>query len=367
MRAAVFEELGKPIKVYDDLEIIEPRAGEVRVNVKFCGVCHSDLSVVDGHLPSFGHAVLGHEAAGVVDEVGPGVTALAPGDHVVLTPVPPCGHCYFCLRGDATLCSNNVTLQSFALRDGITGLARGETPIYKGLGVGAFAEQVITDVNGAVKISKDIPLEIACLLGCAMQTGTGAVLNTAKVETGATVVIMGLGGVGIAAVQGARLAGASVILASDPVAERREMAKLFGATHVIDPIADNLHLRCLELTENIGMDYAFETAGIAKLVEEAVTVIRPGGSAIAVGAAPLDDGIEIPNFTMFSSSEKKLVGCLMGSCNSLHEIPRLLGLWQSEQIELDNMVTNRRPLEQINEAFNDLRAGVGLRTVISIT
>ena len=124
MRGAVFEEVGEPMKVYDDLDIIEPRAGEVRVNVKYCGVCHSDLSVVDGHLPSFGHAVLGHEAAGVVDTVGPGVTALQPGDHVVLTPVPPCGHCYFCLRGDATLCANNTSLYTSALSDGNTGLGQ---------------------------------------------------------------------------------------------------------------------------------------------------------------------------------------------------------------------------------------------------
>lgn len=366
MKGAVFEVQGRPIQVYDDLQIIEPGAGEVRVNVKYCSVCHSDLSVVDGHLPTFGHSVLGHEAAGVVDCVGPDVTSLQPGDHVVLTPVPPCGGCYFCLRGDAALCANNVTLHTYSLADGTTGLSRGSEVIYKGLGVGAFAEQCITPVNGAVKISRDIPLDIACLLGCAMQTGTGAVLNTARVETGATVAILGLGGVGIAAVQGARLSGASVILASDPLAERRELARQFGATHVIDPLADNLHMRCLELTNNIGMDYAFETAGVAKLLEEAINIIRPGGSTIAVGAAPLDQGIEINPVTLFTSFEKKLIGCLMGSCNSLHEIPRLLSLWQSGQLELDKMVTRRRPLDEINAAFDDLRAGNGLRTVLEI-
>ena len=365
MKAAVFEGVGKPIQVYEDVDIIEPRPGEVRVKVSYCSICHSDLSVVDGSLPAPGDVILGHEASGVVESVGAGVDNLAVGDHVVLTPVPPCGHCYFCLRGDATLCANNLSLYNFALADGNTGLSRNGEVIYRGLGVAAFAEYVVTSPHGAVKIPPEIPLELACLMGCALQTGIGSVLNTAQVETGATVTVMGLGGVGIAAVQGARLAGASVILASDPVAERRELAKSFGATHVIDPLAEDLSARCLELTQNIGMDYVFETAGIAKLVETGIDLVRPGGAVVCVGAAPLDQGIEINPFTMFSSLEKKLLGCLMGSCNSLHEIPRLSCLWQSEQIDLENMVTNRRPLEEINEAFDDLQAGRGIRTVLS--
>ena len=266
MKAAVFEEVGKPMRIYDDIAIIDPRAGEVRVKVHYCSVCHSDLSIVDGSFPAFGHTILGHEASGVVDAIGAGVTNVQVGDHVVLTPVPPCGTCYFCVRGESSLCSTNTSLYTFALPDGNTGLSRNGKVIYRGLGVGAFAEYVITPVNGAVKISRDVPLELACLMGCALQTGLGAVLNTAKVETGATVVIRGLGGVGISAVQGARLAGASIVLASDPVAERRELAMKFGATHVIDPLNEDLAQRCLALTDNIGMDYAFETAGIAKLV-----------------------------------------------------------------------------------------------------
>ena len=366
MRAAVLEEVGKPIQIHDDIDIVDPRAGEVRVKVSFCSVCHSDLSVVDGTLPAPGQVILGHEAAGVVDSVGAGVSNLQVGDHVVLTPVPPCGTCYFCVRGETTQCANNTSLYSFALSDGNTGLSRNGEVIYRGLGVAAFAEYVITPVNGAVKISPDVPLDLACLMGCALQTGIGSVLNTAKVETGATVVIMGLGGIGIAAVQGARLAGASVILASDPVAERRELARTFGATHVIDPFEEDVLQRCQELTNNIGMDYAFETAGVAKLVETGIAVTRAGGSTICVGAAGLDQGIEINPLVLFSSMEKKLCGCLMGSCNSLLEIPRLVGLWQSQQLNLEGMVTNTRPLEEINEAVEDLKAGKGIRTVLSI-
>ncbi len=366
MKAAVLEEIGQPLKIYNNVDIIEPRAGEVRVGVKYCSVCHSDLSVVDGHIPTYGATILGHEAAGVVEAIGEGVTSLEVGDHVVLTPVPPCGSCYFCLRGDEALCAKNTTLHTYALADGVTGLSQDGNVIYKGLGVAAFAEQVVSTEHGAVKIPKDVPLDIACLMGCALQTGVGSVLNTADVEAGATVIIMGLGGVGIAAVQGARLAGASVIIASDPVAERRELALKFGATHVNDPINEDLMLQSRSLTDNIGVDYAFETAGIAKLAEVAIALVRSGGSVICVGAAPFDQGIEITPFTMFSSFEKKLCGCLMGSCNSLREIPRLASLWQSKQLNLEDMVTNRRPLEEINEAFDDLRAGRGIRTVLKI-
>jgi len=366
MKAAVVEALGQPIRIHDDVDIIEPRPGEVGVRIHFCSVCHSDLHVLAGEFPFFGPTVLGHEAAGVVEAVGDGVTRLAVGDHVVLTPVPPCGHCYFCVRGQAQLCANNTVINTFALADGNTSLSRGGEVIYKGLGVGAFAERVISPANGAVKIAPDIPLDLACLMGCALQTGIGAVLNTARVETGATVLIMGLGGVGVAAVQGARLAGASVILASDPVAQRRELALQFGATHVVDPLHEDILQRCLALTANIGMDYAFETAGMTQLTEQAVGLIRPGGAVVCVGAPPLDQGVEIPNFTLFSSFEKKLLGCLMGSCNSLHDIPRLAGLFAADKLDLANMVTNRRPLEEINDAFADLKAGRGIRTVLAL-
>ncbi|GAB5452402.1 MAG: Zn-dependent alcohol dehydrogenase [Halioglobus sp.] len=366
MRAAVLEEVGSPITIYNDVNIIEPRAGEVRVDVKYCSVCHSDLSVLDGSIPTYGKTILGHEAAGVVESVGPGVTSLAAGDHVVLTPVPPCGSCYFCLRGDAALCAKNSSLHTYALADGVTGLSAGDETIYKGLGVAAFAEQVVSTANGAVKIPDDVPLDIACLMGCALQTGIGAVLNTSDVEAGATVLIMGLGGVGIAAVQGARLAGAAVIIASDPVAERRELAKQFGATHVNDPGSEDLLAQCQAITEGIGLDYAFETAGIAKLTEVAIALVRPGGTVVCVGAAPLDQGIEINPLTLFSSLEKKLCGCLMGSSNSLHDIPRLARLWKNQRLDIEGMVTNRRPLSEINEAFDDLKAGRGIRTVLEI-
>ncbi len=367
MRAAVFEAPGEPLKVYDDVDIIEPRAGEVRVKVKHCGICHSDLSMTNGVMPFMGMPViLGHEAAGVVESIGEGVSMVSPGDHVVLTPVAPCGDCYFCSREEHSLCVNGMSILTNTLSDGETGLSRDGNPILRGVGLGAFAEYVIVPETGAIKVDADVPLDTVCVIGCALQTGVGAVLNTAAVEAGATVVIMGAGGIGIAAIQGARIAGASTILVSDPVPARRETAMAFGATHVIDPLTEDLHARCLELTNNIGMDYAFETAGVAKLIEQGILVVRQGGSVICVGAPPLDDGIEIPNVVTYAISGKKLCGCMLGSSNSPRDIPRLVEFWKEGKLDLEGMITQRLPLAEINKGFADLTHSRGIRTVIDL-
>lgn len=367
MKAAVLEKQGEPIKIRDDVEIIEPRHGEVRVAVKYCGLCKSDYSVLDAAMaPLDSPIILGHEAAGVVESVGAGVTDLQVGDHVVLTPVPPCGKCYYCQRGDHSICVNSMGLFTNALPDGQTGLSMGDETVLRGVGVAALAEYVVCPAEGAVKIPSDVPLEIACVIGCAIQTGVGAVLNTADVESGATVLVTGLGGVGMAAVQGARLAGASKIIVSDPLLERRDLAKKFGATDVLDPATDNLVDKTLELTDFIGVDYAFESAGIGKLVEDCVKATRSGGTTVCVGAPPLDHSVTLENVVVFAATEKKLCGCLLGSCNSLSEIPRMIRLWQADQLDLEGMVTAIRPLEEINEAFADLAAGKGIRTIMKV-
>jgi len=365
MRAAVLEQPGQPLVIYDDIDIIEPRPGEVRVAVKYCGLCHSDLSIANGTMPMVElPIILGHEASGIVESVGVGVEGLAVGDHVVLTPAPPCGRCYYCQRNEHSLCVNTTSIMTNALMDGTTGLSRKGERVMRGVGVGALAEYVITPASGAIRIDPSIPLETACVIGCALQTGSGAVLNTAAVEEGATVLIMGAGGIGIAAVQGARLAGASIILVSDPLPARREAALGFGATHVIDPLSEDVAARSFELTGGIGMDYAFETAGVAALVDTGMSATRNGGQIICVGAPPLEDGIHIPCASLFTISGKKLCGCMLGSCNSLREIPRLIGLWQAGKMDLEGMITARRPLEEVNEGFADLAAGKGIRTVI---
>ncbi len=364
MKAAVLEEQGKPLVLRDDVVVDDPGPGQIRVTVRHCGLCHSDLSIVDGKFPSPVPVILGHEAAGVVERVGANVTSLAPGDPVVLTPVPPCGSCYWCVRGEPALCVNTAGLMTSALPDGNTGLSRGGDVVYRGVNMAAFAEQVLVPETGAVKVDPSVPLEVACVIGCAVQTGVGAVFNTAKVEEGATVLVMGLGGIGLSAVQGARIAGASRILASDPVAERRETAKRFGATDLLDPTHEDVAAKSMELT-GVGVDYAFETAGLAKLTETGLAAIRSGGTVVAVGAPAIDESITINPAVVFTIQEKKLLGCTLGSSNSLREIPRLVSLWQRGQLDLEGMLTHRRPIEEVNEALDDLRASRGIRTVLS--
>ncbi|MFP6627141.1 MAG: Zn-dependent alcohol dehydrogenase [Deltaproteobacteria bacterium] len=365
MKAALLTTPGQPLEIVDDITIASPGHGQVKVRVCHCGLCHSDLSIADGAFPSLTPVVLGHEAAGVVEEVGPGVSGLAEGDHVVLTVCPPCGSCYWCVRGEQSLCVNALGIQTCSFPDGSTGLQRGSEVIYRGVNLAAFAEYVLVQESGAVKIADDIPLDIACVIGCAVQTGVGAVLNTAGVEEGATVLVAGLGGIGLSAVQGARIAGAARIMVSDPVAERRAMAERFGATDLIDPTTEDLFNRVVEITE-VGVDYAFETAGRAALAEQVLGLVRNGGTVVCVGAAPIDESINIGPEAVFTISGKKILGCVLGSCNALRDIPRLVSLWQNGSLNLEDMITAHRPLAEINEAMDDLRASRGVRTVLDI-
>jgi Zn-dependent alcohol dehydrogenase len=365
MRAAVLEAVGQPLRIENTVELEAPRPGHVRVRIAACGVCHSDLSIVDGVFPAPLPIVLGHEAAGVVDAVGAGVTGVEVGEHVVVTPCPPCGACYWCVRGEASLCVNTHAIQTNTFPDGTTGLSRAGRPLYRGLGVAAFAEHVVVPATAAVRIPADVPLDVACVIGCAVQTGVGAVLNTARVEEGASVLVMGLGGVGLAVVQGARVAGAARIIGSDPVAHRREAARRFGATDLLDPGTDDVAARVLELT-GVGADYAFDTAGRGSVIQTGIAATRAGGTTVCVGAPPLDDTLTIAPPALFTITEKKLLGCTLGGCNSLRDIPRLVALWQSGHLDLDGLVTARRPLEEIGEAMDDLRASRGIRTVLTL-
>ena len=365
MRAALLEEATRPLVVRDDLRIADPPAGHVRVRVRHCGVCHSDVSLADGVFPAPTPIVLGHEAAGVVDAVGADVDGLAPGDPVVLTPLAPCGTCYWCVRGEPGVCVNAAMISTNTLRDGTTGLSRQDTVVFRGVGLGGFAEYALVPATGAIKVPADVPLDVACVIGCAVQTGVGAVLNTARVEPGASVLVMGLGGIGLSIVQGARVAGAARILAADPVAARREVAQRFGATDVVDPTAVDVLGLVMERT-GVGVDYAFDAVGRGALVQAGLAACRNGGTTVAVGAAPMDDAITIAPAALFTLSEKKLVGCTLGSCNSVRDIPRLIALWQAGRLDLEALITTRRPLAEINEAMEDLRQSRGIRTILTI-
>lgn len=365
MRAALLEQVGSPLVVVDDVEPADPREGEVLVRIAHCGLCHSDVHQIDGTLPSPLPIVLGHEAAGTVEQIGSGVRHLRVGDRVVLTPAPPCGSCYWCVRGEFSICANSLSIATGCFVDGSTGLSRAGERVYRGLGVGAFAELVLIQASGAIPIDDDIPTEVACLVGCAVQTGVGAVWNTARVSPGDKVLVFGAGGVGSAVVQGAVLAGASRIIVSEPDAARRELALGFGATHVIDPAVEGVVGAARELTGGIGPDVAFDTVGHRDLVAAGMDATRDGGLTVMVGAPPIDHEVSV-NVSLAMFREKKLVGSLLGSCHAPRDIPRLLDLWRAGRLDLDGMITARRPLSEINEAVADMHAVRGLRTVLTL-
>jgi S-(hydroxymethyl)glutathione dehydrogenase/alcohol dehydrogenase len=364
MRAALLEENNKPLSIVSDVDVADPGPGEVVVKVSNCGICHSDVTVVDmpggGQLP----CVLGHEAAGIIEEVGAGVTRLSKGDKVMLTPLAPCGNCYYCTRNQPTLCVDAHGFMTGVKNDGTSPLSREGKIVYRGFGVAGFGEYTLVHQNAAVKVPDDTPLEIACVIGCAVQTGVGAVLNTAKVEEGATVFVGGLGGIGVSIAQGARLAGASRIIASDPVAERRDHASNFGATDILDPTQDDVVERIKEITGGIGVDYAFDGAGSTKVLQDCINASRLGGTIVMVGA-PMEMTLEIPIPALFLTHEKKIMGSLLGSCHSHRDVPKFLALWRKGALDLEGMISHRRPIEEINEGMDDMRASRGIRTVLS--
>lgn len=348
----------------DDLRLAEPRAGEVRVAVHHSGICHSDLSMI-----SYGHlvpAVLGHEAAGVVNAVGAGVDHLKPGDKVLLSPLAPCGHCRGCALRQSGRCDHAHSLFTGTRQDGTTPFSRAGEPVYRGLGVGAFATQTVVPASGAIRLDEDVSLEVACLIGCAVQTGVGAVFNTAQLERGATVMVTGLGGVGLSVVQGARIAGAASIIASDPVAERRDMAARLGATDVAAS-EEELRQAVHDITGSRGVDYAFEAAGVTDLIALGLELTGVGGTVVIVGAPPVTDTLTIGSALMLMTLQKRLMGTLLGGCWPDRDIPLLIGLWRRGDLDLEAMITQRVSLADINIGIDDLSSAHGIRTVVDLT
>jgi Zn-dependent alcohol dehydrogenase len=355
MRAAVFLGLDQPLQVVD-VALNGPDEGEVLVKVAACGVCHSDLHVMRRFPPP---VIFGHEVAGVVEAVGAGVDDIAPGDHVVCAFHPACGRCYYCIHGMPNICERpdypDRTVSGTRPR-----LRLNEQPVRQGIGVGGFAEYTCMPRGGVVKVRSDAPLETIGLVGCGVTTGIGAALRTAKVTAGSTVAVIGCGGVGLNVIQGAKLAGAYRIIAVDTVAWKLELAQQFGATHAVNPAAGDVVVAVQQLAGGY-LDYAFEAIGLSELVQQAFAMIRPGGTVVSIGLGGAAE-VSIPFSGLLQ--EKKLLGCLYGSANIQADIPRLIDLYMDGRILLDELVSRRRPLEEVNEAFADMEAGTVARSIL---
>jgi len=362
MRAALMRAVGAPLEVLD-LRLDEPRQGEVRVRLHAAGVCHSDLSIMEGRIASPVPVVLGHEGAGVVDAVGPGVRSVAVGDHVVISWVPMCGRCHFCLHGQPQLCTSGAYTPGL-MDDGTTRLHDGDNPVHHGLHAATFAEQTVVREGSVVRIDPDIPFAAAALVGCAVTTGVGAALRTAEVRAGESVVVIGCGGVGLSVVQGCRLAGAGRIIAIDTVPARLEAARRFGATDIVEG-GDKAAAEVRGLTGKLGADVAFEVAGHPALQRQAWDMTRRGGRTILVGV-PAQDGVTSFPSLLLAVSEKTLKGCYYGSAFPPRDFPWLLDLYRAGRLDLDGLVTQTLPLEAVNDAFDAMRRGEQLRTVIDL-
>ena len=365
MRAALMTGYGRPLDIADDLKPREPKAGEVRVSVTHCGLCHSDLFLFEAQgawdiqLP----CILGHEAAGVVDAVGPGVTAVVPGESVVLGTSSSCGRCHWCARGRPTLCVDGQGGSlTRPLPDGTHGIVRQGVEVARGMGIGGFADVALVREMTVTAIPADMPRELACLFGCAVRTGIGAVLNTAAVQEGDTVLVSGLGGVGQSVVLGAVLAGAAQIIVSDPFESRRVLARSIGATAEIDPSTTDVASAVRDLTAGRGVDFAFDASGQQRAVTSGYDALIRGGALVLIGVTA-DAAVNVPVGSLVIE-EKRILGCLLGSSLTHRDVPRFVDLWRAGRLPLEALVTSRRPLDQINAGFDDMRAGTGIRTVI---
>ncbi|OLZ63199.1 Zn-dependent alcohol dehydrogenase [Streptomyces amritsarensis] len=358
MRAALQSEIGQDkLEVVDDMEAVGFGPGKVRIRVKATGLCHSDLSAMSGVLPQPAPFIPGHEGSGVVTDVGDGVTTHAIGDRVLVCWLPPCGHCPSCRRGQGHLCLEafgNVATPNFK---------RASSDIFGFAGTGTFSEEMVVPAACAVPIPDDLPFDIAALIGCGVTTGLGAAINTARVEAGSSVAVIGCGGVGISVIQGAKVQGAAQITAVDPVESRREAALRFGATEAVSPeeFADAKN----RITAGEGFDYVFEVVGRSATVQKAYEMTRRGGSVVVVGAGALDDNFQINMFSLFFD-EKKILPSMYGGGDVLRSYERTIALWRAGRIDLSNLITHRVSLAEVNDALDQMRTGVALRTCIEL-
>jgi S-(hydroxymethyl)glutathione dehydrogenase / alcohol dehydrogenase len=358
MKAAVFHGPNQPLSI-EDVTIDKPHEREVLVRTVASGVCHSDLHFVDGFYPHPAPAVMGHEAAGVVEQVGRDVSYLKPGDHVIACLSVFCGYCEDCMSGHPNRCSNQRGTQR--AKGGPTRLSQNGAEVRQFANLSTYAEQMLVHENALVKITKDIPLDRAALIGCGVTTGVGAVLNTARIEPGSTVAVFGCGGVGLAAIQGARIAGARRIIAVDKFPNKLELAKKLGATDGVDSSKVDAVKAIRDLT-NGGVDYAFEAVGLKVLAEQCFEAIKNGGTATIIGMVPVGQKVAINGAKLLT--ERKLQGSNMGSNRFRIDMPRYVDYYLQGRLNLDDMISQRGKLPDVNSAFEAMKKGEVARTVL---
>ena len=342
------------------VELDPPKHGEVLVRMKATGVCHSDLSIINGTIPWTYPTVIGHEGAGIVEQVGEGVTNVAVGDHVAMSFVPNCGDCFYCQNQEPYLCT--VTKPDGMLLDGTTRVHRNGERVAVMTYLGNMAEYAVVPSVCLVSVDKRFDFKAAALIGCGVTTGVGAVVKTAEVKPGSTVAVFGCGGVGLNVVQGARIAGAARIIAVDLSEEKMQLAKEFGATDTVTP-GGNAVKEIFAMTEGLGVDYAFEVVGNSRLVESCIKSTRKNGMAILVGMGSAEDKFSV-NCMVIPYMAKTIKGCMYGSCNFKVDFPRYLNLYENGKLDLDRLITRTYSIDEAPQAFADLTNGNNARGVI---
>ncbi|MEM9622897.1 MAG: Zn-dependent alcohol dehydrogenase [Pseudomonadota bacterium] len=357
MKAAVFREVNVAMEI-EEIAVAKPGPREVLVRTKAAGICHSDMHFWNGTYPGQVPMVLGHESAGVVEAVGSDVHYVKPGDHVITCLSVFCGHCEKCLTGHLSLCQEPEVNRG---PDEEPRLAQGEQPLTQFAQLGSFAENMLVHEHAVVKIREDMPMDRAALIGCGVTTGVGAVIHTAGVEPGATVAVIGCGGIGLSAINGAVIAGASRVIAVDMVASKLELARKFGATDVVDASGGDAVQQVIEMTGG-GVHYSFEAIGLKITAEQAFQMLRNGGTATVIGMIPPGDMVSLhgPDFLF----EKKIQGSMMGSNRFRVDMPRFVDFYLQGRLHLDDLVSNRIKLEDINEGMAALETGEIARSVI---
>jgi S-(hydroxymethyl)glutathione dehydrogenase/alcohol dehydrogenase len=358
VKAAIFRGVNEPLTI-EEIQVDKPQRNEVVVKTVASGVCHSDLHFIEGLWPFPPPAVLGHEAAGIVEEVGEDVTYLKPGDHVISCLSVFCGTCEKCLTGHPNLCLGGGNPRPIGSPPR---LSQDGQPVNQFANLSSYAERMLVHENALVKIADDVPLDVAALIGCGVLTGVGAALRTARIEPGSTVAVIGCGGVGLAAIQGSLIAGARQIIAVDVSEAKLGTARSLGATHIVDASAGDPVAKIMEMTGG-GVDYSFEAIGLKQTAEQAFNCLSPGGTATLIGMVPLGQKVELDARALLFG-ERKMQGSLMGSNRFRVDMPQYIEFYRQGRLKLDEMITTRMKLEDVNEAFRAMKAGEVARQVL---